>query len=740
MRIHHKSRSLFVVGLAGTVIAVVATLLLINHQAPTTTTAALSGSSFQPGRIIDDAVFYNPNAMTVQQIQDFLNKKVPVCDTWGTKIYSGTKTRAQSGTDRGIPPPYTCLKDYRQDMPEKTASSYCGYMPAAANQTAAQIIYTVSQACGVNPQVLLVLLQKEQRLITDDWPFPTQYRSATGYGCPDTAPCDAQYYGFYNQIYRAAWQYKIYRANPNNYNYRAGRNNYIQYNPNASCGGQTVYIENQATAGLYIYTPYVPNAKALSNLYGTGDSCSAYGNRNFWWMFSDWFGNTYQSIPKSNVYLPNGTYSFISALSSNKAMDAYGTDNNVRLWDRQTEDDAQKFQLARTSDGFYTIKNVGSGKNVDAEGAGTTSGTNVWTYASNDTCAQKWAILTSSNGTYELVSSCSGLALDVLGAATASGTNVQIWDRNGTNAQKWQLVALDNAPVSDDTYIIRSSLQSDRVRVLDVLGGGTINGVNIQIYGRNNTNAQGFTFVRGIDGLYTIKNLGSGKVLDVDAAKTTSGTNVQIWQDNGTCAQKWAIVTIGNQYTFLSACSGLALDVAAAGTVNSTNVQIYSSNGTNAQKWQLIKWSDRNNDYNIANGIYSLISKTSGRALDISSAGKDNGTNVQTWQSNGSAAQSFSIAKTNDNYYTITNINANKAVDVAGAGTANGTRIYIWASNGTCAQKWSVEHLADDYYIFTSACSGKALDMSGINANGANVHLWGRSDQNANQLWRLIAK
>ena len=52
-----------------------------------------------------------------------------------------------------------------------------------------------------------------------------------------------------------------------------------------------VFLANRATAGLYNYTPYQPNTAAMANLYGTGDACSAYGNRNFWRMFSDWFGN-----------------------------------------------------------------------------------------------------------------------------------------------------------------------------------------------------------------------------------------------------------------------------------------------------------------------------------------------------------------------------------------------------------------------------------------------------------------
>lgn len=56
-------------------------------------------------------------------------------------------------------------------------------------------------------------------------------------------------------------------------------------------------IRNQATASLYNYTPYQPNAAALAAGYGTGDACSSYGNRNFWNYFSDWFGNPAGSPP-----------------------------------------------------------------------------------------------------------------------------------------------------------------------------------------------------------------------------------------------------------------------------------------------------------------------------------------------------------------------------------------------------------------------------------------------------------
>ncbi len=258
--------------------------------------SALSGSEFKAGRIIDDGVFYNSNAMSPSQIQAFLDSKVPNCDTNGSKQYYSTgMTRQQWASANGKPaPPYTCLKDYTEAVPSviHSGSDLCKQSISSGTKKASQILYDVAKACEINPQVLIVLLQKEQTLITDDWPWPVQYQKATGYGCPDSAPCDSQYYGFFNQVYQAAKAFRRYEANPNSYNYKAQRNNYIGYHPNGSCGGSSVYIENQATASLYIYTPYQPNSAALNALYGTGDGCSSYGNRNFWRMFNDWFGST----------------------------------------------------------------------------------------------------------------------------------------------------------------------------------------------------------------------------------------------------------------------------------------------------------------------------------------------------------------------------------------------------------------------------------------------------------------
>lgn len=319
--IKHKTKRILL-GLLATVFALGSLATFMPKS------SALSGSDFKAGNIIDDALFFDGDTMTVTEIQNFLNAKVPTCDT--NHAYSG------SANDSGAP--YTCLKDYRQNIPAKSAEdSLCNGTTAASNQTAAQIIDKVAASCGVSEKVLIVLLQKEQSLVTDVWPWDIQYTKATGYGCPDSDlpsnvdsnnnGCYDQYEGFFNQVYYAARIYKYYAKYPNSYNHVPGRYNNILWHPNSACGSSSVFIQNQATAGLYNYTPYRPNNAALNNLYGTGDSCSTYGNRNFWRIYNDWFGSTTRSVlfkvsGSATYYLEWGTYYY--PIPTGEILEAYG--------------------------------------------------------------------------------------------------------------------------------------------------------------------------------------------------------------------------------------------------------------------------------------------------------------------------------------------------------------------------------------------------------------------------------
>ena len=242
----------------------------------TQSASAADASRFDPGLIISDSVFYDFGTMKVADIQRFLESKVPVC-------------KAKAGDP-------TCLRNYVDDELDKPGEDgKCLPMAAKPAQTAAQIIYDIAHACGINPRVLLVVLQKEQGLIQSVNPTPYMYKAAMGFGCPDSDPaiCGKVHSGLFNQLYKAAGQLQWYGDPRGSFTYlKVGRTANIRYSPNASCGTKPVLIKSIATTALYYYTPYTPNDAALKNLYGSGDSCSAYGNRNFWRFYTDWFGST----------------------------------------------------------------------------------------------------------------------------------------------------------------------------------------------------------------------------------------------------------------------------------------------------------------------------------------------------------------------------------------------------------------------------------------------------------------
>ena len=263
--------------LTKSVVAVLVALLTSFGLTAITPATALDGKNFDPGLIISDSVFFDFGSMSAAEIQRFLDSQVPVCGS----------------SSSGMP----CLKNYKTDTPEKIAEvGKCKYMAPQKNISAAQIIYNISRACGINPRVLLVTLQKEQGLVQARIPSPYMYRAAMGYGCPDSDPgiCGKVWTGLFNQLYKAAGQYQWYGDPNGSFTYlRPGRQVSISYHPSASrnCGKQTFTLKNQATANLYYYTPFVPNKASLANLRGTGDSCSSYGNRNFWRFYWDWFGS-----------------------------------------------------------------------------------------------------------------------------------------------------------------------------------------------------------------------------------------------------------------------------------------------------------------------------------------------------------------------------------------------------------------------------------------------------------------
>ena len=297
-------------------IAIIASGLFFAAQ-KTLNTHALSADRWRAGEIISDNNFTNSNSMSEEDIQRFLDSKLD-CDLYGERPayeYGSNEKRAVFARKiKGWPgPPYVCLNKY-YEVPKFEAG---GGMPAsnfdnptatppAGSKSAAWIIKDAANRFNIDPKVLLVKIGTESAgpLTRDNWPMKSQYKYAMGSHCPDSGPngsanCDQGYAGFSIQMYSAAALLRFYLDNNEKpwWKYkRPYQTQNILYNVvQTGCNGSDVYVKNKATAALYTYTPYQPNEAALNNMYGLGDRCSAYGNRNFWSTYWNWFGDPHVS-------------------------------------------------------------------------------------------------------------------------------------------------------------------------------------------------------------------------------------------------------------------------------------------------------------------------------------------------------------------------------------------------------------------------------------------------------------
>ena len=281
----------------------------------------------------------------------------------------------------------------------------------------------------------------------------------------------------------------------------------------------------------------------------------------------------------------DGVYTISTALNSNKVLDiaAGSKENNanIQLWEN-TNVQQQKFQIKYNESGkYYQILSVNSSKSLDVEDSGTRNGTNVQQYEAKQIEAQQWVLRSAGDGYYYIISKCNGLYLDVTNAVANNGTNIQMYEGNETIAQKFKLKKVPT--LGNDYYKI--SIKSDNNKYLDIDGGSTEEGANLQIWENSNVNQQVFK-VEYIDDTYCkVTARHSDKVLTVE-------NNDCVVQRNYTneINQQWSIeVTEDGYYKLKSRKTGKYLDLINRNIVNGTKVQTCEGNNTNTQKFKFEK-------------------------------------------------------------------------------------------------------------------------------------------------------
>lgn len=249
-------------------------VVLVFH--PLTAFALDVRSDFNPSILIADATFSDTQTFGGPEgIQRFLLSKQSILANTSPDFLAKLHEPSDASLKQALSDPGFAMGRFR---------------------TAAELIWDASRVSGLNPQVILVTLQKEQGLISNSIDPNRVQRAldhAMGFGCPDATGCGNLFPGFYYQLFGnvdiegnrylgATKSLMKSFATPN------GRGPDIGGVP--SKVGDTILIENtvgdytgilkqqvvtlgnRASAALYRYTPHVFN-----------------GNYNFWKFFKSWF-------------------------------------------------------------------------------------------------------------------------------------------------------------------------------------------------------------------------------------------------------------------------------------------------------------------------------------------------------------------------------------------------------------------------------------------------------------------
>ena len=286
----------------------------------------------------------------------------------------------------------------------------------------------------------------------------------------------------------------------------------------------------------------------------------------------------------------------ITSKASNKAVDISGasleTSANVQQY-ISNGSVAQEFQVVYDqATGYYTIRNINSGRVLDVAGGSYSSGngTNVWQYVANGTDSQLWAANKNSDGSFTFTSALNGRALDLSGAAQESGANIWIYDPNGSDAQKWILGKVVDW-LKEGTYQIVSEVDHDNAMMSYESSVESGTPIYMRVREGGNT-AQIWQMTKTADGYVTFTNVSSGLVLDLRSASAANGTAIQQYAFNGSDAQLWKVVLGDNGYKLVSKLSSsFVIDIPSGTDESFTKLQSYKDNGTAAQRWHLVAFS-----------------------------------------------------------------------------------------------------------------------------------------------------
>lgn len=247
--------------------------------------------------------------------------------------------------------------------------------------------------------------------------------------------------------------------------------------------------------------------------------------------------------------------------------------------------------VTTTSISTITGTTANSGGNVTSDGGASVSSRGVcWSTVANPTNANSKTI--DGSGTGSFTSSLTGLT---------EGTiyNVRAYATNSVGTSYGNIVSFTATSSGGGTTIniVNNGIyelepQCALGKRLNVSGGASTDGTNVNIWKSTSGNAQRWKLINISGNIYELEpQCALGKRLDINNGGTTNGTGAIIWTSTSGANQRWELKTISTDIYELipQHATGMRLDVNAGASANGTKVQIWTTSNANAQRWKFTK-------------------------------------------------------------------------------------------------------------------------------------------------------
>ncbi|MCD8231927.1 MAG: phage tail tip lysozyme [Clostridiales bacterium] len=382
----------------------------------------------------------------------------------------------------------------------------------------------------------------------------------------------------------------------------------------------------------------------------------------------------------------NGTYYYITSkvnttycLGIKSSSSSSGA--NVQLAKKSSSTEYQKFKFIYQSNGYYKIKDVGSGKYLAISEK--SSGANV----KQSSTATLWQVLPDGTGSYYLVpKGATTCCLYLNGGSASSGTNVKIKTASISKSQRWKLsTAYTPATISGATkpgtltagnsFSIKGTISSTSkitsvtVAVYDTSGDKQI-GKTVK------PNAKSYS-LSNVDASIKFGTLSAGVYRYKVTAKNSYGTTTLVNKVFVVLSTGKTVANGTYYYITSKVNTTYCLGIKSSSSSSGANVQLAKkSSSTEYQKFKFIYQS---------NGYYKIKDVGSGKYLAISE--KSSGANVKQ----SSTATLWQVLPDGTgSYYLVPKGATTCCLYLNGGSASSGTNVKIKTASISKSQRWKL--------------------------------------------------